>query len=320
MANLIDILTVAAHLAVGMASILITRVFWLISMKLNNDRLKAFYQVAIDRNFHKAAEVICITQSALSQRIIKLEEQVGATLIVRGNEGITLTDAGLNLFEYARDLRNMEEETLARIDGCTTGIRSGCLRIAAYSSVLQSAIMPALSPLIQDSPDIHVEFFSRELGELPQMLKSGEVDFIVLDYFMDGANLHKIQIGVEHLVHVKNVDHKQDDQVFLDHDVDDVTSYNFFKNQNGENVDLRRCYYDDIYGIIKGVELGLGQAVVSRHLIADREDIQIVPHPVSVSNPVVLYHHKNRYITGFHNEVVRTLQERTAGFLDYCKA
>ena len=318
--KLIDILTVAAHVAEGKTLFLITRVFWLISMKLNNDRLNAFYQVAIDRNFHKAAENICITQSALSQRIIKLEEQVGATLIVRGNEGITLTDAGWNLFEYARDLRSMEEETLTRIDGYSAGISTGCLRIAAYSSVMQSAIMPSLSPLIHDSPDIHVEFFSRELGDLPQMLKSGEVDFIVLDYFMDAANLSKIQIGVEYLVHIKNIERPDDDQVFLDHDVDDMTTYNFFRNQNMRNVDLRRCYYDDIYGIITGVRLGLGQAVVSRHLISDIDDIQIVPHPVSVSNPVVLYHHKNRYITRFHNEVVRTLQERTAGFLDYCKS
>jgi len=289
-------------------------------MKLNNDRLNAFYQVAIDRNFHKAAENICITQSALSQRIIKLEQQVGATLIVRGSEGVTLTEAGWNLFEYARDLRSMEEETLSRIDGESAGVSTGCLRIAAYSSILQSAIMPALSPLIQDSPDIHVEFFSRELGDLPQMLKSGEVDFIVLDYFMDAVNLIKIQIGVEHLVHVKNAKMQDDDQVYLDHDVDDMTTYHFFRSQNKENVDLRRCYYDDIYGIIKGVELGLGQAVVSRHLIADRDGIEIVPYPVSVSNPVVLYHHKNRYLSRFHNEVIRALQERTSGFLDYCNA
>lgn len=284
-------------------------------MKLNNDRLNAFYQVAIDRNFHKAAENICITQSALSQRILKLEQELGATLVIRGNEGIKLPEAGLNLFAHARDLSNMEEETLASIAGHASGGNSRSLRIAAYSSVLQSIIMPALSPLIQDSPHIHVEFFSQELGDLPGMLKSGEVDFIVLDYFMDAFNVKKIQIGVEQLVHVRNASCSDDDQVFLDHDVDDMTTYNFFREQGGKNLGLRRCYYDDIYGIIKGVELGLGQAVVSRHLISDTDAIQIVPHPVPVSNPVVLYHPENRYMTGFHREIIRSLQERTAGFL-----
>lgn len=313
---LVDIITVAAHLAKGVTLFLITRVFFLIIVKLNNERLRAFYQVAVDKNFHKAAENICITQSAFSQRILKLEQEVGATLVIRGSEGIKLTEAGLNLFAYVRDLKNREEETLALITGHAAGVASGSLRIAAYSSVLQSVIMPALSQLIHDSPDLHVEFFSRELGNLPDMLKSGEVDFIVLDYYMDALNVKNILIGAEHLVHIKNIGRSEDDQVFLDHDVDDMTTYNFFREQDRKNVELRRCYYDDIYGIIKGVELGLGQAVVSRHLIADADDIQIVTHPVSVTNPVVLYHQENRYLTSFHREVVRSLQERAASFLD----
>ncbi len=284
-------------------------------MKLNNERLRAFYQVAVDRNFHKAAENICITQSALSQRILKLEQEVGATLIIRANEGIKLTEAGMNLFAHARDLSSMEEEMLASIAGQAAGGASGSLRIAAYSSVLQSVIMPALSQLIQDSPDLHVEFFSRELGSLPDMLKSGEVDFIVLDYYMDALNVKKIDIGMEHLVHVRNVDSCDDNQVFLDHDIDDMTTYHFFREQDRNNVELRRCYYDDIYGIIRGVELGLGQAVVSRHLIADAGDIQIVPHPVSVTNPVVLYYQENRYMSSFHRDVIHSLQERAASFL-----
>jgi len=284
-------------------------------MKLNSDRLRAFYQVAIDRNFHKAAENICISQSALSQRIIKLEQEIETTLIVRGSNDIQLTDAGMHLFDYVCNLNNMEEEVLTLIAGYSTGTNSGSIRIAAYSSILRSAIMPALEPLIHDSPDIHVEFFSRELNELPSMLKSGEVDFIVVDYFLDGINLTKLEIGVEHLVHVQNINNEDDNQVFLDHDVEDTTTYNFFKQQKLENKKIRRCYYDDIYGIVDGVKLGLGQAVVSRHLISDSDEIKIIPHPVEVLNSVVLYYNENRCLTRLHKEVINSLQQRTAYFL-----
>ncbi|MCK4709357.1 MAG: LysR family transcriptional regulator, partial [Gammaproteobacteria bacterium] len=229
-------------------------------MELNSNRLKAFYQVAIDRNFHKAAENICISQSALSQRILKLEQEIKTTLLIRGSEGIKLSDAGTILFKYVQNLNSMEQETLNLIAGYSTGKSHGSLRIATYSSILQSAIMPALKPLIRRYPETHVEFFNRELRDLPGMLKSGEADFIVIDYFMEAVNLTKNQIGEEHLVHIQNNQQLNDDQVFLDHDADDMTTYNFFNLQNIKNLNIKRNYYDDIYGIINGVKLGYGQA------------------------------------------------------------
>ena len=63
-------------------------------MKLNTDRLNAFYQVALDKSFCKAADTLCITQSALSQRVLKIEQEVGSKLLIRGNDGIGLTEQG----------------------------------------------------------------------------------------------------------------------------------------------------------------------------------------------------------------------------------
>ena len=284
-------------------------------MEINSSRLRAFYQLARIRNFHKAAESINISQSALSQRIMKLEQEMEAALVVRGEGGISLTDAGEKLFDFASDLFSMEQDALARIRNSADGSLSGNLRLAAYSSVLRSAVMPALQPLIQQSSDIHVEFFSRELNELPAMLKSGEVDFILLNYFMDGDNLEMHQVGTETLVHVKNRQCNDEQQAFLDHDADDMTTYHFFKHQKLHSLPIKRNYYDDIYGIVKGVELGLGQAIVSRHLIAGMDQIEQVEHAAPVTTPVVLYYRSNRYLNRLQQAVIDHLQQRMNLFL-----
>jgi DNA-binding transcriptional LysR family regulator len=284
-------------------------------MKLNNERLRAFYQAAIDRNFHRAADSLCITQSALSQRVMKLEQDIEATLFIRGNEGISLTSAGSVLFDYVRNLENLEQETLNRIAGHNDENGRGNLRIATYSSILRSAIMPALAKLITESKDLHVEFFSRELRDLPAMLKSGEVDFIILDHLIEKDKISSSFLGDEHLVHVRHHNHSAEDQVFLDHDVEDLTTFQFFRFQNHEPGQLRRRFYNDIYGIIDGVKLGAGQAIVSHHLITNEPDIIVVPYGKTMTHPVYLYFHENRYLTEFHKKVIETLKENTNTYL-----
>lgn len=284
-------------------------------MKINKDRLSAFYQVAISKNFHKAASVLCITQPAISQRIIKLEQEIETTLFIRGSGGVTLTQSGQLLLEYVRNISSMELEVLAKISGHSNGRRCGNLRIAAYSSVLRSVIMPALKPILDSSVDIHVEFFSREMRELPGMLKTGEVDFIVLDHFNDLVNFNKVKIGEEEIVHARHRDCTDENQVFLDHDIQDMTTFSFLKSQGLGDVCLKRCYYDDIYGVIDGVKLGFGQAIVSRHLITELGQIEIIPYPQAVTNPLVLYYHSNQYLTHLYQEVINTLLNRTSTFL-----
>lgn len=284
-------------------------------MNINRDRLLAFYQVAISKNFHKAAEYLCITQPALSQRVLKLEQELETTLFIRGHEGVTLTDAGTMLLDYARSVVSMEQEVLARISGKSQSQNCGILRIAAYSSILRSVVIPALKPIIEGSQDIHVEFFSRELHELPLMLKSGEVDFILLDYIAEITNFDFVEIGVEELVHVRHRENNNPRQAFLDHDALDMTTYRFFKSQGLAEVNLKRCFYDDIYGIIDGVSLGLGQAVVSGHLVGERKEIRVVPHDIPVVNPVVLYYHRHRYLPPLHREVIEHLTLNARQFL-----
>ena len=57
-------------------------------------QLKYFQSVVYHRSFSKAAEECCISQSAISQQVRALEEEVGVTLLRREGRRFSLTPAG----------------------------------------------------------------------------------------------------------------------------------------------------------------------------------------------------------------------------------
>ncbi|PMK04245.1 LysR family transcriptional regulator [Vibrio sp. 10N.261.55.A7] len=65
------------------------------------DQIKAFCQLAVDGNYRVASEKLCITQSALTKKIQRLEESVNTELFERGRRGASLTLAGKVLLQDA---------------------------------------------------------------------------------------------------------------------------------------------------------------------------------------------------------------------------
>ena len=59
-------------------------------------QLQYFLEVAKQKNMTKAAEVLHISQPALSKMVKNLEEELGMTLIIRSNKSSEVTDAGRN--------------------------------------------------------------------------------------------------------------------------------------------------------------------------------------------------------------------------------
>ena len=67
--------------------------------------LRYFTAVAAHGTFRKAATILHLTQPALSRQVRDLEDELGVTLIKRGRNFATLTDAGELFYEEALHLR-----------------------------------------------------------------------------------------------------------------------------------------------------------------------------------------------------------------------
>jgi LysR family transcriptional regulator, glycine cleavage system transcriptional activator len=116
--------------------------------------LVAFESVARHSSFTRAAEELCLTQSAVSHRVRRLEAYLGTPLIDRLNPGIALTDAGAAMLpELAVAL-----ETLARLNGP----RERRLRVVAGSALCNWWLAGRLAAFLAEQPGVSVELMSRD--------------------------------------------------------------------------------------------------------------------------------------------------------------
>lgn len=101
---------------------------------MNLNQLRYFVEAAKCLNFSRAAEMLYISQPALSRQISKLEDYIGAQLFDRGNRGLTLTPAGEILLQEADQIFHGEQTLLHRLR-CASPHRQPSLKIAFTNDV-----------------------------------------------------------------------------------------------------------------------------------------------------------------------------------------
>jgi DNA-binding transcriptional LysR family regulator len=85
----------------------------LASVPVDLRHFRSFVAVAEEGNIGRAAQRLYISQPALSRQVQQLEQEVGATLLVRGPRGVELTDAGRELLERARVALEAADDALS---------------------------------------------------------------------------------------------------------------------------------------------------------------------------------------------------------------
>ncbi len=284
-------------------------------MDLPSHELQAFRMISQTRSFSAAAERIHITQPALTQRIQSLERTLGLTLVIRNRKGIKLTEAGQKLLRYCQVKEHLESELLADLGAVSVDAKlAGRLRIAGYSSVLHSVIMPSLAELLRENQDVQFEFSMHEMGELFGVLDRGEADFVVIDHAIRRDSIEAVTLGEEQYVFVRSSEFPAPN-VYLDHDTDDRLTETFLKQQGQKPKDFKRCYVDDIQGILQGVALGLGQGVIPRHLLRENLPLQVVPTKKPMTSPVVLHYFRQSYYSKLQKITVETLRRNAKAHL-----
>lgn len=283
-------------------------------MSLSSLQLDAFLMVLRTGSFSKAASKLFITQSALSQRVKSLEEDLGTVLIVRESKGIRPTAAGEVLLKYCDTRRILEEECLHRIGSPQARPKKelvGTLRVAGFSTLIRSLVLPALNQLAREHPGIRLELMTRELRDLPPLLKKGEADFVFLDRPIERESIVYEGLGDEENVLIESFSKKTNREVFLDHDTEDETTLQFVKlNQKklGPFESCQREYLGEIYTILDAVALGIGRAVVPRHLALQNRQVRVLEgyHPLRI--PVYLNYYKQPYLNSLFKSALPCLR------------
>ena len=120
------------------------------------DDLAALVAVGRERSFTKAAAKLGVSQSALSQTIRQLEARLGVRLLTRTTRSVSPTEAGERLMRTAGPRFEEIEAELAALSELREK-PAGTIRITAMEYATDAILMPKLTKLLREYPDIKIE-------------------------------------------------------------------------------------------------------------------------------------------------------------------
>lgn len=145
---------------------------------LDTALLRAFVTVADTRGMTSAANLLHLTQAAVSQQIKRLEEGFDCILFERDRRGMTLTNAGERLFGRAKRLVAMNDELWADM---TTPAFTGEVKLGVPFDLVGTYLPAILKAFANSYPQVEISLVCLSSPQLLQALKDGQIDIALVE-------------------------------------------------------------------------------------------------------------------------------------------
>lgn len=149
--------------------------------------LHYFLEVAKQKNMTKAAEILHVSQPALSKMVKSLEEELGMTLFIRSNKASEVTDAGLIVMEYAQKVITLLDEMTTTLSDMTN-LQRGSIHIG-IPPIAGSLFFPKVIAAFHSAfSNIKINITEYPAPKLTKKVLDGEIDLgiAVLPIHEDG--------------------------------------------------------------------------------------------------------------------------------------
>lgn len=143
---------------------------------IDTDELKAFDAVAASRSFSRAAEQLGCSQSAISQRIARIEKRIGRRIIRRTTRRVDLTADGEAMLIFARSILGLAADAREQL---THPGMTAVLKVGIEDEFATTRLPLALSIFRSEFPDFGMKFITGRNEHLHDALRTEEVDIIL---------------------------------------------------------------------------------------------------------------------------------------------
>jgi LysR family nitrogen assimilation transcriptional regulator len=171
-------------------------------------QLRYFKAIADARSFVRGAEHLHVDQSALSRSIAKLEEEIGQTLFIRHSDGVTLTDAGLRLYEHTEDVLKRVQRLTDEMAADTQTPR-GPVTLGVPPSMQSTITTPVAARFIKAFPQATLHIVQEPSARLRDGVAAGLLDVVVMSTLAPTGGLHFVPLFTESLclIYMANTDY-----------------------------------------------------------------------------------------------------------------
>ena len=147
---------------------------------MDTRQLAAFCAVVDRRSFSQAAELLGVSQPAVSLQIRALEERLGTQLIDRSGRRIEPTEAGLRLYRGAQRLLALEEQLVEDVAAGEGGPLRGRLELGASSGPGETVLPLLLGEFQRLHPDVHVALSVHDTQTIVELVARRELELGVV--------------------------------------------------------------------------------------------------------------------------------------------
>lgn len=224
--------------------------------------LKTFQEVAATGSFGAAAGRLFVTQSAVSLRVLRLEDQLGRSLFDRNKGGAVLTAAGREFQGHATMILHNWEQARQKVSAVENAAK--VLALAAQPSLGPYFGFDWLDRIREELPDIILRFEGARPGALAELILSGDAQAILTCQELIRPGLASEYLMEDHLVMVSPWAKATVDGVIERYAMIDW------------GTEFRRAH-DEALPMLAGAKLSLGMGALAAWYLRDRPFAAYLP-------------------------------------------
>ena len=244
---------------------------------MSDRRLQVFHTVTGVLSFTKAAEILNMTQPAVTFQVRQLEEDFNTRLFDRAHNKISLTKAGELVLGYANQIVDLYGEMHEAVK-TMTGDNTGIITLGASTTIAEYMLPGLLGDFRKEFPEIMVRLKVANTDAVVAMVENNTIDLGVVEGEVNNQLLRVEDCLVDELVAIVGSDHDlaSRDQLepeelpnhpFICREAGSGTRSvigNYLKSEGVEESQLNMVFELGSTEAIKGaVEAGMGISIVS---------------------------------------------------------
>lgn len=158
--------------------------------------MKSFLVVAREENITRAADILHISQPALSRQLMQLEDELETRLFVRGKRKVTLTEEGMLLRRRATEILDLTEKTESELKNAS-GTIEGVIAIGTGEAKSMWTLAEIMKEFSAVYPGVKYELYSNNADFIREKLDKGLLDIGVLIEPTDLTKYDYLALGVK---------------------------------------------------------------------------------------------------------------------------
>lgn len=247
---------------------------------LESHDLWIFKHVAELQSVSRASEKLGYVQPNVSQRIKRLEDELGVRLFMRNNRGVTLTEEGNVLLDYTNQIIKLMDEAKSLINPKKW---RESLTLGASQTISAVRIPQLFSSFLREHKNIDVKIKTHDKKKLQEMLSYGELDGVFINGAYNYSQFETVYSYFEKIVLVSpqhSQFEKQHEQTLIVNSDPNCIYRNktleFFKENNFYDPAIME--FDSLESILQAVQDGLGISIIPADVAKSRTEIQSIQY------------------------------------------